>query len=337
MTAAATHDPPYLVSPTSESDNLFLSAIPTPSTPSPAGPGRKTNSRSTLSEIRCTHEKCKFSKATFKRASDLKRHQLKHEGNTFDCSAVGCNRRGIKAFYRPDKLREHICRAHGHEAQCCCPSQGCQFGPVPLLFLALHIGRFDHLSDVYYTWSRLFSGPFCPLRPCRKPLEDNIKLTDHLRQNHSERDRIAQSSSMYAASLDPATCESICPVCGERPGNLAVSFGHLFLEHMVDKDHFQEWLTVVNDNRANKAIPNITIMDFVTSDLWSAPRSPLGTDVLCPRCSNYTTQNFWPALSEHKEMEIISPELVANREAVLRLFPVLGFHSVFEDLKNHRT
>jgi hypothetical protein len=36
-------------------------------------------------------------------------------------------------------------------------------------------------------------------------------------------------------------------------------------------------------------------------------------------------------------MDIMSPELVANREAVLRLFPILEFHSVFDDLKKPRT
>jgi hypothetical protein len=279
MILAPTHDLPLLVSLTPGPSDTPSSTAPTTSIPSPLRSSRKTKPSFVLSDLRCTHEKCKFSKATFTRKSDLERHVLKHEGNTFDCSAVGCNRRGIKAFYRPDKLGEHIRRAHGHGAQFYCPYQGCQFGPVALVLLGVHMASFHGYSGAE-AWKPVLSTPFCPLKPCRKPMKSALALARHLRLNHSERDRLAQTSTIFGASFDAVSCKVICPVCGERAENATDTFYHVLLDHMVDKVHFQAWVTTVNEHGARYRDTNADIGAFMV------PKKILCElrEVLCPKC-----------------------------------------------------
>jgi hypothetical protein len=52
----------------------------------------------------CDHSGCT---ATFARAGDLARHSKKHGIPEYPCLVNNCDRKGNKAFYRPDKLRDH--------------------------------------------------------------------------------------------------------------------------------------------------------------------------------------------------------------------------------------
>lgn len=264
------------------------------------------------SAIRCPHEDCQYRKATFKRRSDLNRHSRKHEGTTaFRCSAIGCRIRGIKAsFIRPDKLREHIRRAHGHEAEFLCPCQGCCEGPFPLVLLGVHMDNCHSLNGkMLSVWSPLVNTHFCPLKPCRKQQKRNNMLICHVREEHSERDRLAQSSYMSAASLDPISCEVICPVCAERIGTMDDAFEHVLLNHMVDRNLFQAWLVALNDERDRRGLQGITCISSMFCFYRADDRDRL------------------------REMKVTTPELVANREAVLRLCPAFRYHPVFDDLK----
>ena len=49
----------------------------------------------------------------FGHAKDRDRHTTKHAAPQFPCTFQGCSRSGAMAFYRQDKLRDHVRRKHG--------------------------------------------------------------------------------------------------------------------------------------------------------------------------------------------------------------------------------
>jgi hypothetical protein len=67
-------------------------------TTAPSGANAQTN------RFVCDHSGCT---ATFARAGDFARHSKKHGIPEYPCIVNNCDRKGDKAFYRPDKLRDH--------------------------------------------------------------------------------------------------------------------------------------------------------------------------------------------------------------------------------------
>lgn len=57
----------------------------------------------------CDHPGCQ---GQFRRPGDLRRHKQKHGIPDLPCPVPGCDRRGPKAFYRADKLRDHQRKKH---------------------------------------------------------------------------------------------------------------------------------------------------------------------------------------------------------------------------------
>jgi hypothetical protein len=82
---------------------------PTPKTPSPSSPSLATSPSSN------SPHSCSICSATFKRPGDVKRHEKKHfpAQIAYHCWEVGCERNGMKGFYRRDKLRDHEKTVHG--------------------------------------------------------------------------------------------------------------------------------------------------------------------------------------------------------------------------------
>ncbi|KAH8592630.1 hypothetical protein B0O99DRAFT_517191 [Bisporella sp. PMI_857] len=46
------------------------------------------------------------------RRGDFIRHRQKHSAPRYPCTVHGCSRRGPRAFYRADKLRDHQRKKH---------------------------------------------------------------------------------------------------------------------------------------------------------------------------------------------------------------------------------
>jgi hypothetical protein len=78
------------------------SAIPPSSSPGPA-----VNSPHT--RLTCPHVGCGVSTT---RQTDLRRHMRKHGRPQHDCPVAGCDRKGMKGFFRSDKLVEHQRKKH---------------------------------------------------------------------------------------------------------------------------------------------------------------------------------------------------------------------------------
>ena len=65
--------------------------------------------------VRCTHPGCP---KTFNRVSDMDRHHLdKHNSKFFSCKFSDCDRMGVRAFDRADKLRQHLRERHQFRVQ----------------------------------------------------------------------------------------------------------------------------------------------------------------------------------------------------------------------------
>jgi hypothetical protein len=281
--------------------------------------------------LRCDHPDCETKTTTFGRKSDLKRHKQKHQGSAFLCTAVGCTRKSTKGFDRKDKLLEHVRRAHGHDASFTCPL-GCEIEPLPLLLLGIHMNSFHWLDFVARAWRPLFYNPFCPLKPCRKPFYDTTELHEHISQKHSVRDRESQSSSMLAAGFDPFSCGIICPLCEQTFSDAKSSTPHILLSHMVDRDHFMAWINAINTDRKKRSRLEYSLIECA-SDYWRRKTIQDFSSVTCPQCLYSSSYMTFVSSNHHKAMEAVSPALRTHREAILRLIPECGGHSVFDDLR----
>ncbi|KAE8454011.1 hypothetical protein EG329_007787 [Mollisiaceae sp. DMI_Dod_QoI] len=64
----------------------------------------------TNGRFNCTHPNCS---ASFNRISDLRRHDRAHGVPSHPCTVNGCLQQGVHAFYRRDKLLDHMRKKHG--------------------------------------------------------------------------------------------------------------------------------------------------------------------------------------------------------------------------------
>ena len=61
----------------------------------------------------------------FDRKYELQRHMETHGNGQYFCSAQACPRWGAKSFYRYDKLKDHMQKAHTQDTAFCCVVYGC--------------------------------------------------------------------------------------------------------------------------------------------------------------------------------------------------------------------
>lgn len=87
---------------------------------------------------------------------------------------------------------------------------------------------------------------------------DASALMGHLKHEHTEKDRLAQASTMIDSSLDAASCEIIFPVCSRRSNTAGDAFSHLLSAHLFVEVHFQAWMTAANNHRVIPSEPIIT-------------------------------------------------------------------------------
>jgi hypothetical protein len=92
-------------------------ALPTHATNTPAAPAmprpiaRRVTSR--RSNVNTNAHICSYCGKMFARPGDLARHSKQHGVPQHPCDIPGCNRHGLRAFYRADKLLEHQRKKHG--------------------------------------------------------------------------------------------------------------------------------------------------------------------------------------------------------------------------------
>lgn len=184
--------------------------------------------------FKCTVEGCKAK--PFTRMSELQRHRGKHSRHRYSCPAQGCNRSGVKGFYRLDKLRDHMLAGHDDDTPCTCPycslseCDSEQRGTSQTLtrdILLVHLyHRGDILGIKYVNNSRCCPIPRCPFRiflghfPSMGILKlDALQL--HLLE-HDQKGRANFKTKVRERGYDVVTGDVICPMCKakfQHPGH----------------------------------------------------------------------------------------------------------------------
>jgi hypothetical protein len=279
---------------------------------------------------RCEYPDCTL-KVNFKRRFDLNRHiRDKHTKIVvFDCLAVGCDRVGKKTFRRKDKLSDHFWRVHGDDSLLKCPVERCD-RILPFYSFALHLRRAHPASEVCKIWRRLSWRPqdrMCPLQGCQKWSNTSNDLKKHLLEEHNERDRLAQKSTVNRAGFNPTSCDFLCPLCSIHIQEWEDFGGHLTCVHLVDVAHLEAWIAEISKHSTPTLSPprNIIPADY-GRDEWKNGRFK------CPVCKYSSSRGRKTYTPAHREMFINSEEIYLHREAVLRLFQSLETHPVFDDL-----
>ncbi|KAF2667129.1 hypothetical protein BT63DRAFT_458090 [Microthyrium microscopicum] len=286
----------------------------------------------------------------FTRQSDLNRHMRLHQKETpFLCPVIGCTNRSRCS--RKDKVREHL-RRHGESALLRCPVPGCLPVPLEMQLLLRHLNthtssqrdfiRRNTYPELYMerpaTYYRGFRSiihdvgrkRICPISPCYKGFDNLNELCKHLVDDHDERSRAAQSSNVCDMLMDSHSCNFICPFCYEgidcysTPSRSNLVLDHM-LPHLVDMPHWKALCQMIEpgfDSDAPFSVYNLL------SRIPHMKRK-------CPECS--FTVDTWSMdamqiLRDHREVFLDTPAIRQHRAGLLRMFPWLDKHPMFDDL-----
>ena len=170
--------------------------------------------------LTCATKGCKAK--PFKRRGDLQRHERKHriDRQSYPCTAVGCNRIGVRAFYRSDKLKDHMLAGHDDDTLFECPSATTESRKIVISrdLMAVHLAkRYFHVRHLHSL--NEFRG--CPIPKCsfRVNTDNNAlaldKLQNHLRAKHDAKGRANCSDLISARGYRATTVDVACPICGD--------------------------------------------------------------------------------------------------------------------------
>jgi len=158
----------------------------------------------------------------FKRHAELRRHELKHrtDRRSYPCTALDCNRIGVRAFYRGDNLKDHMIAGHDDNTLFECPSATTKSWKVlvPRDIMAVHLER-DYLHVKHLRSLNDFRG--CPIPKCSFRVNTFTmalaldKLQNHLRAKHDAKGRANYSDLILARGYRAATVHVTCPVCAD--------------------------------------------------------------------------------------------------------------------------
>lgn len=292
----------------------------------------------------------------FARKFELRRHvRSKHGGSrAYTCGARGCFKRGTtrRTFSRLDKLTDHIRTVHAHDTLFSgCPVDNCSFGPQTLGVLGVHVRR-AHPRCEAEARSILNSTAIgrrrCPLSGCNNkmfPLDD---FPAHLETHDFDDLRAASSNDCFDGLVfDDFTSPGLpdvgapgfqirvaCPACSDvcpsfETLKMHLWERHLFLDPLHGVEHFLGW---------QSHLAQFGVVAFLP---WNNPRPILQRDqhAQCPMCKHSITHdsmNRSPTTgAQHpglvKPIEQIDLELKHTRMQILRLYPDLLSHPIFDD------
>ncbi|KAF2195018.1 hypothetical protein K469DRAFT_2346 [Zopfia rhizophila CBS 207.26] len=249
--------------------------------------------------FRCSFPGCKTA-TVFTRKADLERHATKHsDTREYECTAIGCDRTGKKAFYRKDKLKAHIAAGHDDDTWFHCPVPDCSFSTKPLERDLMSVHAYLHIRWMYPdAWRRGVSleaiSAFircCPFDRCSFKISYRSKhdsLQAHVINNHDPATRENHKNLLANRGYDSRTGQVLCPICKTKHASHSQFKDHLIANHF-------------NPNEARDAV-----------------RDPLAA---------YSDEHLWRNVKE------VTEGLVAHRRTILSICPGLRHHAVFDDLK----
>lgn len=277
---------------------------------------------------RCNRLGCRTN-TTFKRKADYNRHMRKHTRSvSLSCPVQYCSRQGSRAFYRRDKFREHLEKAHTEDESCHCLVEGCTAGPIPLSILRLHVR--GHYFSEFKRALGCGSGfhPKCELKKCKQRFYRTDLLQAHL-LTHPLADRLSQLDVIKQMGLDPNTARIICPICHQNFTNSEEFVPHLEAEHLVtDSDHWLSFRKQVSEYIPGRKYIHPWEKCFIR---WSFRYAAVVA--LCNYCgesavSQPNSLNIDHHLAFLKASDL--EEVIAVRAAILRLLPDFQSHPIFE-------
>jgi len=279
-----------------------------------------------------TPKKCLWigcqSVAIFKRKFEYDRHMRKHtRAVSIPCPVQYCPRQGSRAFYRWDKLSDHLKTGHMESEKCRCLVEGCRVTNIPLCLLRYHArwhripsaATFNH--DFVHTLKATTFRSKCDLRRCKRWFVETNELHEHL-STHSLDERLTQSDVIREMGFDPNTIAIVCPVCQQHCADCSEFRTHLEAAHLVTEEHWFSFKAQIS-------------VEWIT-DMWRFPFMWCHyhkTDILCNYCgmSGPLSQLAWQEHCDDLLKKQDLDEVIASRTAILRLYPEFSNHpTVFE-------
>jgi hypothetical protein len=200
--------------PDNSANGFDLHAPPSlPEVPIQRSASRAVKDSSNQTTFSCSAKGC--TAKPFKRRAELQRHELKHKPDrqAYPCTAVGCNRIGARAFYREDKLKDHMLAGHDENTLFACSSAANRLCKIVLPRDVMGIHSWPNSLNNF----RVCPIPRCSFRVYTRwktsPLDD---LQNHLRAKHDAKGRANCSDLISAKGYLPATVDVVCPMCCEQ-------------------------------------------------------------------------------------------------------------------------
>lgn len=251
------------------------------------------------------------------------------------CPVQYCPRQGSRAFYRWDKLSDHLRNGHTESEECRCLVEGCTAANIPLSLLRFHARHhYVRIASPQLQFSYDFvkmlcsseSNRKCDLRRCKRWFAGYAAdtLQQHL-STHSLDERLAQSNIIREMGFDPNTIAIVCPICQRHFANSSQFVPHLEATHLAtDGGHWLSFSAQVSDHMAHPHIWEPSFGDVGVRSRYD--------QFMCHHCGE-TELNRDKAWSNHcigllKKQNL--DEVVASRAIILRLLPDFASHPVLE-------
>ncbi|KAF2489797.1 hypothetical protein BU16DRAFT_164602 [Lophium mytilinum] len=298
--------------------------------------------------FRCEHPGC-GSGRTFKRKYELQRHMKKHTGKRmFSCPVELCDKTGSGAFYRLDKLTNHLKTAHTDDDRWQCYESGCQAGTMSFDLAKVHMDRHDRTMPKYLdNRTRAFlnaqnTSRQCLFGNCEKWLPIG-EMQEHLR-GHTGKERLEQISVLKRMGYDARACDVLCPVCSSKSVDHEAFALHMESHGAKGNEHAIAFSSYMKSILPEGRMPDLPRDSW---KVWSISRntSPDLVRVLehaiCPVCSSRigklvterrAKDSFFYVDHYLKALEDCS-EIRQVRREILRVYPEFKAHPVFYDIK----
>lgn len=279
--------------------------------------------------FKCTVPECK-TKPTFKRKGDLNRHMKKHDRSvTFPCPVNHCHRKE-DAFYRKDKVKDHVAKVHSEHEECDCLYRNCDVKAIPLHILRFHIYQSHTPMEGDYSLPYSTVHFRCDLKECKKLISgDQVDcLQRHLR-DHDRSSLRNQADIVRYMGFDVNTLAIICPICQVRLASAALFVEHLEDRHLfADPEHWRSFKASFGGH-----------CNWDCDRLWTDYYKRDGTlaDRMCPYCRQFACSGVYhPRISvidHHLSLLSKSGDVLVFRNAIARIIPGFVYHPIFNDIR----
>lgn len=285
-------------------------------------------------ELSCTFPGC-TRKEAFRRKFELNRHMKKHTRNiSYGCPIAACNRRGLRAFYRDDKLRAHIQSVHEDFEQSLCPVSSCGQGPLQYDLLRVHLSAhraYDapETSALRYAVSSYEERRRCPVEKCRvgrsrwMPSYKIPGPRGHL-MLHDEGERQEQRASIASKGYDAASGSLICPICKHLCPKELDFRRHLGDTHMTVTEHARLYVDAIRSRMGE---------NDGQWCIWDNIRYSVKETAQCPACQFIPDWHSNDQPLNHPGLITPTEGLYTHRREILCIFPDFHRHPVFDDVR----